>query len=281
MNRLNFNQSGGFPLQTETLDEMQKATTLFNKFGDLAGNFAIVSGCVVTGSIVSDGAVYINGELLEFRGGSIGPNVIIVEEVTAKEFEDGTDKDVLYVRYATIGTATTVYPWANFKRPKTTIELTEQKAEQTLIDTLIARIEDLEARPAANVPIGMIAIWGQDASLIPAGWIEHVPLQGKMPIGLDPNYVQGTDTINYNLNTLGATGGTRQHQLTIGELPEHDHEVGFQNIDLAGSNDGSLQELVAGPTSSSKVRTTKVGGNQKHNIMSPYRVVHFIKYVGI
>ncbi|ENI5461178.1 hypothetical protein ABZG89_001186 [Flavobacterium psychrophilum] len=137
MNYQIFNQSGGFPFQTETLHEMQKAYTLFNKFCDLAGNYAIISGCLVTGGAVSNGAVFINGELLEFKGGQLGADVIIVEEITAQEFEDGNDKNVLFVRYATFGIGATSFPWTNFKRPKTTIELTEKtQAIQTKLDDI-------------------------------------------------------------------------------------------------------------------------------------------------
>ena len=163
MNRQNFNQSGGFPLQTETLNDMQKAYELFNGLGNIAGNFAIISGCVVTGAVVSNGAVFINGELLDFRGGQIGTDVIIVEEITAQEFEDGNDKNVLFVRYATFGIGATSFPWAGFKRPKTTVQLTDDvtqinqilptKADSLIIQTLINRIVVLEARPAYLNPI--------------------------------------------------------------------------------------------------------------------------------
>lgn len=280
MNRLNFNQSGGFPLETEILEEMQKATSILNFLGDIVGDFSVISGCNVVGPNITDGCVYVNGEVFFFKGGPVQPTVIIKEDISQREFEDATTKDVIFTRYVAFGVGVGSFNWADFKRPKNTIQLTEDKAEQSLINTLITRITNLEARPLANVPIGMIAIWGQDVSLIPEGWEEYVPLRGKLPIGLDPAYVQGTETINYNLNTLGSTGGERQHQLTIAELPEHDHEVGYTNLDLAGGVDGSLQKQIGLPSSSSKYNTTKVGSNQKHNVMNPYRVVHYIQYVG-
>lgn len=163
MNRQNFNQAGGFPLQTETLDNMQKAYELFNAMGNIAGNFSIVLGCEVTGALVNNGVVYINGELLEFRGGQLGTDVIIVEEITSQEFEDGNDKDVLFVRYATFGVGLISYPWSNFKRPKTAVELTEDvvtingilpnKADVSVIQNLINRITYLEGLPQYVNPI--------------------------------------------------------------------------------------------------------------------------------
>jgi hypothetical protein len=271
MNYQNFNQSGGFPFQTETLDEMQKATTLFNKFGYLAGNFAIISGCIVTGALVSDGAVFIDGELLEFRGGQLGTDVLIVEEITAQEFEDGNDKNVLFVRYATFGIGATSFPWGNFKRPKTTVQLSEDKAEQSLIETLIDRIEILEARPYANVPIGMIAIWDRPFNEIPDGWIEHQPLRGKMPIGLDL-----TDP---EFDALGVTGGIKEKPITRDFLPNFRFSInlpannfgtpGTGGIPFSGANNNTVT-----------LQTEPMGNAQPFNIMNPYRVVHFIKYVG-
>jgi hypothetical protein len=277
MNKQNFIQSGGFPLQTETLNEMQKGYDLFNGLGNIAGNFSIISGCVVTGASVSNGVVFINGEVLEFRGGQLGSDVIISEEVTAQEFEDGNERDVVYIRYATFGIGLNQYPWVNFKRPKSTVELTEQKAEQNLIDLLISRIEVLEARPASNVPIGMIAIWDQPANLIPIGWEEYLPLKGRMPIGHDPGYAQGFDLVNYGLNVLGNEGGKREHQLTKPELPNYNLTRGVGNETVQGGSAIIWSSNVGGPY----VQIINSGGEDKpHNNMSPYRVVKFIIYRG-
>jgi hypothetical protein len=150
MNTQNFNQSDGFPLETETLDEMQKAYLFLQHFGHLAGNYSIISGCEVSNGVVSDGAIFLNGELLEFKGANLGADIIIVQTVTPNEFENATEKDVLYKRHATFGFGLNSIPWANFKRFKNVVELTEQKAELTLIETLIDRIENLEARPLAQ-----------------------------------------------------------------------------------------------------------------------------------
>lgn len=123
MNTINFNQSGGFRVETDILDEMQKAWSIFNALGSVAGNFSIISGCEVVGSTAANGVVYINGEVLEFVGGEVTANVKIVEVVTAKEFDDLTTHDVIYKRHATFGTAAVTYPWADFKRPIPTKDL--------------------------------------------------------------------------------------------------------------------------------------------------------------
>ena len=163
MNTQNFNQSGGFPLETEVLADMQTAYSIFNNLGSIAGNFSIISGCEETNGFVSNGVVFINGEVLEFRGGNVSSTLIIVENRIKKEFENGEEKDVLFIRYATFGIGSTTYNWADFKRPKSTIQLTDEvktvqdelpkKADKTIIQSLIDRIIALENRPSYSNPI--------------------------------------------------------------------------------------------------------------------------------
>lgn len=143
MNRLNFNQSVGFPFETNILDELQKAYTLFNALGAIAGNFSIISGCELTGTTIADGVVFINGEILEFKGGVAQTNVIIVEEKKALEFEDTNSRDVIFTRYATFGTATTQWTWESFKRGFPTIDIAEALEGKATTQALTALSETL------------------------------------------------------------------------------------------------------------------------------------------
>lgn len=156
MNRLNFNQSVGFPLETEILDEMQKAWGVLNALGALAGNYALISGCETGGGSVTNGVVFIAGEVLEFRGGVTQDHVIIVEEPQLREFEDGNLREVIYTRYATFGTATTQWLWTDFKRGFPTIDIEEAlelKEDKTVTDDLVARLEALEERAVPLIKI--------------------------------------------------------------------------------------------------------------------------------
>ncbi|MDY3343783.1 hypothetical protein PG326_00745 [Riemerella anatipestifer] len=145
MNKLNFNQTGGFPLSTNILDAMQTAYSIFNKLGGLAGNLAIISGCEVSGNSVADGVVYINGELLEFKGGTLGTNVIIREETESRVFEDGSNKAVIFKRYATFGSSTPdqTYRWENFKRVKNLPQMDEEKAAKKELNEKVNEINKL------------------------------------------------------------------------------------------------------------------------------------------
>ncbi len=146
MNNINFNQTGGFPLSTNILDAMQTAYRVFNALGELAGNKAIISGCEVAGNSVTDGVVYINGEILAFKGGTIGDNVIIKQDIESKIFEDGNSKEVLYKRYASFGNGTTTFPWSDFKRIKNLIQLNND------IETHNHSFNDLENVPTEFPP---------------------------------------------------------------------------------------------------------------------------------
>ena len=268
MNRLNFNQSIGFPLETNILSEMQTAWSILNALGNIAGNFTILQGCTVIGTTVSDGVVFINGEVIEFKGGQLQENVIIVETPTVLEFEDNSEKEVIYTRFATFGVATTQYPWSGFKRFKNAIELTEDKAEKTTIVALIKRIEELEARPAANVPVGLIAIWGQAANLIPEGWAEYTPLRGRMAVGFDSSISE--------FDVLGDFGGAVNKTLSIDEMPSHTHDIDL--VDETGS--GAPAGGNPAGDSNGTGKTKSQGGGVPFSIMNPYRVVLYIQYVG-
>ncbi len=281
MNKLNFNQSIGFPFETNILDQMQTSYNIFNAFGAIIGNFSIVSGCELVGTTVADGVVFINGETLAFKGGVAQDNVIIVETKQALEFEDGNSRDVIFIRYATFGTATTQYPWTTFKRGFETKEIPAElskKEDKTTVDALIARIIALEARPSSGIPIGMIAIWGREANLIPKGWKPYDLLKGRVPIGFDK------DDPDFQL--VGKISGAKNKKLEISEIPEHAHESiewsGGKAVNTAGKGAiASGGHIATGEYNEGKINmTSSIGKGHEFSIMNPYAVVHFIEYVG-
>lgn len=271
MIKFNFNQSVGLPLDADLLTKVTQAYTLYSTLGALAGNFSIISGCTIAGSTVSDGVVFINGELYEFKGGILQSNVVIIEERTALEFEDNNEHDVIFNRYAQFGTGTTQYPWVDFKRvfeTKNIPEALEAKGDKTTVTALEARIAALEALPDRTLPIGMVAIWGRPIGDIPKGWEPYEPLKGRIPIGLDSSVSPFDTVLSY--------GGSQTHTNTIAEMAEHDHDMPVDNKNAAGG--GSEKTLNSG--SNTYVKTKKAGGGQPYSIMNPYRVVHFIQYIG-
>lgn len=92
-------------------------------------------------------------------------------------------------------------------------------------------------------------------------------LQGKIPVGKDEN-----DT---DFDTLGNTGGEKEHTLTINEMPSHKHKIKYQT-----SIGGFFETVTAGSSRSNVGESTlginETGGNQPHNILQPYIVQNYI-----
>lgn len=96
-------------------------------------------------------------------------------------------------------------------------------------------------------------------------------LQGRVPVG------EGTGT-SLSGRTLAAEGGAETHQLTIAEMPSHDHDIplydysdgGVSNLTPAGTDD------VTDFRSNSQDPTGLKGSNTPHNNMQPFIVMNYI-----
>ena len=91
-------------------------------------------------------------------------------------------------------------------------------------------------------------------------------LRGKVTVGKD-----STDT---DFNTLGNTGGEKTHNLTIDEMPSHNHELkrgdygSVRREEISYSNGENIQFTSAG--------VSNTGGDQPHNNLQPYIVTNYI-----
>lgn len=131
-------------------------------------------------------------------------------------------------------------------------------------------------------PVGSIII--RDSSTDMSNWLgftwEKV-FAGKVLVGVDP-----TDT---DFNTIGKTGGEKEHTLTIDEMPSHSHKLnGNTNVvfDESSIYPYLLASAKRGYASGSSVifgdgytmnDTTNTGGGQAHNNLQPYQVVAYWK----
>lgn len=262
MNRSNFNQTGGYPLKTERLQEFQTAFQILNAFGSLAGNLTIISGCTTVGTTVSDGFVYIDNELLEFRSGvaAVDSTVIIIEEPVNRAFENGTVKEVHTIRYATFGTADVSWLWSEFKRPVET---------KTIPQDLSARLTLIEKKLTIFQAGGAVFPWRKPIIEIPPGFQEVVDIRGRMIVGYDPDQPE--------FRPIGKADGNKTKQLTMAELPSHSFTykkpVDGRKYRTDGGGDAPLDSLV-------DAQTNTLGSDQAFSLMNPYRVAMYIEFIG-
>lgn len=181
MNHINFDQTGGYRLETESLSKLQTNLKIFEALGEIVGEKSIIKGCNVVGNTTTDGYIYYNGELLEFVGGQTQTNIIIKEEVTDLLFEDGQQKPTFYRRYATFGTGAAQVPWSEFVR----------------------------AYPLRSaLYIDKIDMYAGDPTELPAGWYLCDGQNGT--VDLRKRFIVGYDPTDPDYDAVGNAGGLKE-----------------------------------------------------------------------
>lgn len=89
-------------------------------------------------------------------------------------------------------------------------------------------------------------------------------LAGRFPIGAGPS--PGLTT-----RTIGSTGGTETHTLTVAQIPPHSHTVRSNGAPNSGSGAIMEDHWSGGP-----VQTSQTGGGQPFPLMPPFVSLNFI-----
>lgn len=247
MNRINFKQTGGFPLDANVLDFMQNAYSLLNTIGELAGELSILRGCRVVGNTVSDGVVFIAGEVLPFKQ-STGHRVIIKEERTAMQFEDGNSKEVEITRYATLGAGSISWSWEDFVR----------------IDT----IREIQRKV---VPTGLISMWSGEARDVPIGWALCDGKNGTPD--LRERFVVGSGG-SYK---VGDTGGKDMQNLAIENMPSHSHRA---STGTSGSHTHAYNDIYYSESGGSVNLPSKRGSGSTDYDNGGYQIARTTDWAG-
>lgn len=296
-------KTGGHPYRLNDLVHVQNGLIeviegIANGFND--GDNFIINGCEVTSAINNDfnsGFIYFNGEVFKVESGTAGPTPVgeqlfwnIVETTENPEdlsspyqvtYQDSVDKDVHLVRNMTLQNGVTGdFPAANAPR---------------IFHKLTA---------GGTMPVGTITMWSGSVSTFDGtgkgfgeltGWAlcngnNSTPdLRGKFVVGYDPG-----DT---DYDTIGETGGEKEHQLTEDELPEHSHtgltdndgahshtiiqndnDSGdsnrFGNVNPSGNDRNGSTETDGAHSHS--FTTDNTGGDQPHENRPPYYTIAYI-----
>lgn len=264
-----------FPLDCETLDMLQSSVRLVSAIGNIAGDRVILTGCGRSddGSRRLPGYVFLRtkdfpeGEVLGFPGGDEGDGVFISEQhipVTAR----GYDYAKAYTRRTLMpGQGAEHWEWDDFTQVKSFREMDEN------LEKMRAYLQQ-EVAKFREDPLGVVKMWAGGA--VPDGFMlcdgRQLPISGypglyaaigtqfnesagpsgtryktdeghfRLP-DLRSRFVVGLDYGDEEYNERGLTGGSKQHELSVDELPEHGH--GFKDYYYAEGYEKGNYDLIS------------------------------------
>ncbi len=128
MNRIDFTQPNGFPLEAEGLEFMQNSYIQgLSALAKLAGqNNVILMGLDDNGTTVSDGWVLFNNELFFFQGGLKSSDFVIEETVTSLNNANGQSVPRYFKRVLKFGAGAISYAFGSLKRVQSLFGLQEK-----------------------------------------------------------------------------------------------------------------------------------------------------------
>jgi hypothetical protein len=156
MKTINFDYTGGFPLEQPVLKRMQSATllvleALVKQLGCAdAGNY-ILSGCIISGANITPGIMYIDGELCPFAG-AVGDATTKIKKQTntlTAPFENGTNPPVFIETVAVVNAAGTELQ--NFSRFFYVQDANYVHTDINFTAALLAKLNGIESGAEVNV----------------------------------------------------------------------------------------------------------------------------------
>lgn len=274
MDKINFLLKDNFPFSNKTADKLQEQNELLAKLTSIGGDNYIVSGCVDTGGVVSDGFIVVDGELLPFVGGALKTYLTIVEtseDVTAfgEEYPDA------YInRHVELSDAG-AYAFSDFTQVKTNQELFEsiqviQGTPPGVVEDWLGLLEkipdnymlcDGRALNKADYPELYDNIGTLHGSVGDSQF--RLPDCGaRFMVAYDNNFVDH--------DAIGKKGGSATVTLTEAQLPPHKIQV-TADSDYGGN--GSVLALGGGGATDVTIDSDEVGSGDSIENRPPYITV--------
>lgn len=156
MKTINFDYTGGFPLEQPVLKRMQSATllvleALVKQLGCAdTGNY-ILSGCSISGANITPGIMYIDGGLCPFAG-AVGDATTKIKKQTntlTAPFENGTNPPVFIETVAVVNAVGTELQ--NFTRFFYVQDANYVHTDNNFTAALLAKLNGIEAGAEVNV----------------------------------------------------------------------------------------------------------------------------------
>lgn len=282
-----------FPLDCETLNNLQQSILAIELFGNLLGDKLILAGCTKkTDGTYAEGYVFIksptypNGEVIPFKGGDTSRGVKIVSEdisVTTSTTVFVSAYTSRYLAPAT-GDEDTIYMWN---------ELANVTPLRNYINNTDTKIKELETK--VNEHIGVVKMWAGTVDQIPEdyllcdggdisgrGYETLRRILGKSNVpDLRDRFIVGYNNENTDYCDIGNTGGSDTFMLTSDMLPPHTHQYTRASAGgLVTINNGTsaTQKQAVASVRSDTAETTSCGDGKEVliDMRPPYYVLAFI-----
>ena len=268
--RIDFTQLGGAPIDQDSFDWMQSSyRDALSAIAAMFGNKVIVTGMAVAGGNIADGWLVYNGSLMPFTGGALGAGSIVVQEVNNGDvdFQNNDTHTVEFKQQAVLGGPAT-FNYSDLVRLPLLKEIWlkgDVKEVDCDADYIAANFD--ESGLGINERTGWAVCNGSNGTKNRGG---------RVSIGYSTVTVDPDDNVwDVIYNTIGSTGGEKDHTLSVGEMPDHQHDIVNGGFLDKGAGDGA--NVVGSEGGSNHEKTGHAGGGQAHENRSPFIVSLFIQ----
>lgn len=144
--------------------------------------------------------------------------------------------------------------------------------------------ETLSAVLDALYPVGEVLMTNRDSA--PNTWGGAWNGFGTWERFAKGRTLVGYDETDSDFNVIGKQGGSKKHQLTISEMPDHSHTIhgiyegnGIDSGSGIGYRPTSAYPSHPSYSQETPIETSSKGGSNPHNNLQPYRVIYYWKRV--